>query len=324
MRNTNRPYYKNRPIQNIEALSKALGLEVTALMELANTASQNYRLAKSEVKSDGTIRQTYDALGLLKEIHDRIKHKLLLNVYFPDYLTGSLKGKDYVVNARLHNGSRIIITEDVSGFFPSTRRLLVFKIWKFFFGFSEDVADLLTKLTTKDGELPQGARTSSYLANLVFWNIEHKLHELFIKEGVVYSRYVDDIAVSSKKHLTNEDKTKIIAKIYGMLRSCGYKAKRKKHEIAGSGMRMVITKLTVNGKAPTLTGKERASIRAAVYQLESNPNVSEKDLNRASGLVAKLTRLHTTEGKKLQSRIRHVRTNVKTTSAKHPVTSRCG
>lgn len=307
MKNPNRPCYKYGPINNIDALSKVLCLEAGVLIELANNANQLYRIARSEVKSDGKIRQTYDALGLLKETQERIKRKILFNVYFPDYLTGSLKGKDYVVNAKLHAGSKIVISEDIEGFFPSTLENIVFEMWKNFFGFSEEVAMLLTKLTTKDGELPQGAKTSSYLANLVFWDAEYKVYENLHKQGIVYSRYVDDIAISSKSYLTVADKTSIISKVYGMLKSRGYRAKRKKHKIATSGKRMVITNLTVNGENPSLTAREKSSIRAAVYQLENSISHTDKQLNKVSGLVGKLSRLHPTEGKKLLSRVRQVR-----------------
>jgi len=318
MKNPNRPCYKYRPIKNIEILSKVLGLEVSALLDLASTANQRYRLAKSEVKSDGKIRQTYDALGLLKEVHDRIKRKLLLRVNFPEYLTGSLKGKDYVVNALLHVGSKIVISEDVEAFFPSTSENLIFGIWKHFFGFSDEVAQVLTKLTTKDGELPQGAKTSSYLANLAFWNIEYALYEDLRIQGMVYSRYVDDICISSKSYLTNADKSKIIARVYGMLRGCGYSAKRKKHEIATSRMRMAVTKLTVNGRNPSLTKKDRASIRTAIFHLENKSNVTGTDINKASGLAAKISRFHPTEGRRLLNRVRSVRNMHNSTSAKRP------
>lgn len=291
----------------MDALSKALGFEVTVLMDLANTASDRYRLAKAEVKSDGKIRQTYDALDLLKEVHDRIKNNIFLRVHFPDYLTGSLKGKDYVTNARLHTGAKIIISEDVEAFFPSTSDSLVFKIWKSFFGFSDDVAQILTKLTTKDGQLPQGAKTSSYLANLAFWDSEYKLYEILAEKKIVFSRYVDDIAISSKTYLTNEDKTIIIAKVYGMLKHHGYSAKRRKHEIATSGSRMTITKLTVNRDNPSLTKKEKASIRAVVHQLENKTTFTKTDINKATGLVGKLSRFHPAAGQKLLSRVRSVR-----------------
>jgi len=188
----------------------------------------------------------------------------------------------------------------------------VFDIWRNFFGFSEDVANILTILTTKDGELPQGAITSSYLANLTFWRLEPDIHELLATQDIRYSRYVDDITISSTKHLDAARKTSCIALIYGMLSKAGYRAKRRKHEITTSANQMFTTKLMVN-KKPSLTSKERANIRASVHQLEQKismgliePSIA-KLLNSVSGQVGKLSRFHPTEGNKLKLRIKLIR-----------------
>src|SRR5690606_42051319 len=73
--------------------------------------------------------------------------------------------------------SRIVINEDISGFFPSTSAEHVFNIWHELFGCSQEVSQCLTQLTTRRGELPQGAITSSFLANLVFWQDEPRSEE---------------------------------------------------------------------------------------------------------------------------------------------------
>lgn len=197
----NHPYYKCKPIRSMPALSRALGVPTSLLHELARVADSQYRLADEIIKPDGSIRQTFDAFTPLKNIHRRIKLKIFSHVVFPNYLTGSLKGRDYKTNAALHAGSRIVICEDIGQFFPSTRAPVVHDIWKNFFGFSDDVADCLTRLTTKDGALPQGAITSSYLANLAFWRDEPQIQAYLARLGVTYSRYVDDLALSSKRLL---------------------------------------------------------------------------------------------------------------------------
>jgi hypothetical protein len=308
----NNPYYSRNPIHSLAALSKALGFEEAFLVELADTSNHRYRLAKPITKPDGSIRQPFDALDPLKEVHRRLKKELFSKVVFPQYLTGSLKGRDYRVNALLHTGAKIVICEDIEGFFPSTNSSLVMDIWQNFFGFSPEVSELLTKLTTKDGLLPQGAITSSFLANLAFWRTEPWLHDQLLEQGIVYSRYVDDITISSKHRLENENKTKVIAAIYGMLRKSGYSAKRRKHEIATSGNRMLTTKLLIN-KKPALKPEERANIRTAVFQLEqkisqgiNGPDIT-RELNRVAGLVGKLSRFHITQSNSLKNRILNIR-----------------
>ena len=162
---TNAPSYSQRRIGTLQALHVALGMPVGDLPTLAERANDLYRVAKSITKPDGSIRNTYDAREPLKEVHRRIKSQILDHVNYPAYLTGSIKGCDYKVNASLHARARIVINEDISGFFPSTSADRVFSIWRGFFGFSEDVARCLTQLTTRHGELPQGGACPNFCVN---------------------------------------------------------------------------------------------------------------------------------------------------------------
>lgn len=223
-------------------------------------------------------------------------------------MTGSLKGCDYKTNATLHAGSSIVINEDITRFFPSTSDTIVHNIWQHFFGFGNEVTECLTKLTTRQGELPQGAITSSFLANLVFWKDEPALQASFRARGIIYSRYVDDIAVSSVNFLDKPAKTNVIASIYGMLSRHGYQPKRAKHEIRTSGQRMEVTKLSVNSK-PGLSSAKQSQIRSAVHHLEQailRGEIIEFDKGpyaQTLGLVHLLARFHPGKAKKLKQRL---------------------
>lgn len=299
------------------------------LRKLASTADLQYRVADEILKPDGSIRKTFDAFPPLKNIHRRIKTRIFSHVEFPDYLTGSLKGKDYRTNAALHAGARIVICEDISNFFPSTKAEVVFDIWRFFFGFSDDAADCLTRLTTKDGALPQGANTSSYLANLAFWREEPRVQAYFARLGVTYSRYVDDMALSSKRFITADEKTSLISTVYGMFASRGYKPKRRKHELRTNKGQMFVTKLLIN-KHPALTKKERSAIRAGVFQLEQRVregNIEatvKNEYERCIGRVSKLERFHQQQGKELKQRVRALRHFIVKTDSDHSVNGELG
>lgn len=305
---TNAPFYRQRRIGTLQALRIPLGMPASDLLTLSERADSLYRLAKSITKPDGSIRNTYDAREPLKEIHRRIKNQILDQVSFPTYLTGSIKGCDYKTNATLHAHSRIIINEDISGFFPSTSADRVFNVWHSFFGFSGSVAQCLTKLTTRQGELPQGAITSSFLANLVFWQDEPILHARLAAAGLIYSRYVDDIAVSSRSFLTDEGKSEVIRQVYGMLLKHGYQPKRIKHDITTSSERMAVTKLAVNSK-PGLDRTTRSRIRAAVQAIEKRVALGETlSFNKGAypqtmGLVRHLERFHPGKAAPLKKRL---------------------
>lgn len=306
--------YPNRPIYTLPGLSIALGVPLRILQDLTRRANKLYRACEPIPKPDGSTRQTYDAFPALKSVHKKIQSHFLSRVVFPDYLTGSLRGRDPVRNAALHAGAKVIVCEDIKGFFPNTTSEVVRSIWAGFFKFGPAVASVLTSLTTRDGVLPEGAVTSSYLANLAFWNVEPTLVERFEQCGVTYSRYVDDITISSECEMTKEELTWCIAQVYGMMKSRGYRAKRNKHEIQRAHDRMFTTKVLVN-KRPALTGTQRNGVRAAVHELETKIGrgdvVSSKELNSAAGRVGRVKRLHLSEGEALKARINLVREAMK-------------
>ena len=304
-----KPSYPCEPISTTKALGKALGFEEAVLQSIASNANDLYRPVKPK---PGSTREVFDAKGLLKEIHQRIKLRILTRVYFPKYLQGSVKGRDYFTNAKLHANKQIIICEDVKKFFPSVRAEKIYEVWRGVFKFSESVSDLLTKITTKNGALPQGAITSSYLANLVLWKSEPFLQAKFSAEGITYSRYVDDMAMSSTSHLSKAQQSSVIARVYGMLKEQGLSAGRGKHEIFTATSPMIVTKLVVNRK-PSLPSKKRMEVRAEVFQLEQfsangGPTVDVlKRTDKAAQCVGRLGRFHRTEGNALRARVRAVR-----------------
>jgi hypothetical protein len=275
-----------------------------------------YRVAKQETKRDGSIRQTFDAYPRLKNIQIRIKERLLQRVIFPAYLHGSLRGRSPRTNAATHVQAKITFAEDISNFFPSASRALVQRVWVKFFGFSEDVAELLTMLTTRDGGLPQGAVTSSYLANLAFWDYEPNLVKTFALRGLRYSRYVDDVTVSSRERLTKDEMTYVVSQVYGMLLHHGFLPNRKKHERTTAGQSMRTTKLTQNQRVG-LPVEQRRNIRTAVFVLEKRVASGErgtevtKELARVSTKVGRLGSFHRTKAIPLKQRLDTIRAALK-------------
>lgn len=306
------PAYPHSPIHGLSALSKALGVHENVLIRCAERADKLYRLAWQEEKADGSLRQTFDAFPVLKAIQIKIKHRILQRVIYPPYLHGSLPGCSPRTNAAMHLNAKISIAEDIANFFPSTSLALVQDVWAGLFRFSADVAEVLSKLTTKCGGIPQGAVTSSYLANLVFWRYEPTLVTKFLSRGLSYSRYVDDVNVSSSRRLTVKEKTQTVADVYGMLLHHGFQPKRSKHEIFTSAGSMQTTKLLVNRRVG-LPNKQRQNIRAAVYALEQRVIAGErgqeltKELASVSTRVGRLGSFHGREADHLKKRLKVVR-----------------
>jgi hypothetical protein len=313
---TSIPCYRPRPIGSVEALGRALRTSPDVLRALAARSDSLYRVAKRILKPDGSERITYEALGPLKLVHKRILD-ILRRVDFPSYLMGGISNqgciRGYIENANRHAGSAILIREDITNFFPSISMDQVRRAFLHVCKFAPVVSQLLADLCTRAGVMPQGAAPSTYLANLVLYDGEpHVAAELsFLK--LTYSRFVDDITVSSGIVLPKAIVELAVGRIRALVEREGFKVNRGKQSISGRGTHHTVHRLNVSGPCATLPLQERKNIRASVKQLEIRAAAGRDmeafypDWQRAMGRVGRFQTLHPAAGHKLKIRLRLIR-----------------
>ena len=142
----------------------------------------------------------------LKRIQQNINGYLINNIPMPEFAYGGVKGKDNILNAKRHKGQKYVFQTDLTDFYPYISSKRVYGMFVRV-GFSADVASKLTKLTTYKGHLPQGAPTSTTIANLVFEPTGQKLQKLAEEHQLRLTTFVDDVTISSQsqfKDLTPE------------------------------------------------------------------------------------------------------------------------
>jgi hypothetical protein len=310
------PEYPHDPIQSVGSLCRALALPEPLLRSMAERIPKLYIGPKPKPKKSGNgFRDVYDTKPPLKPLLRRINKVFFERVVFPDYLHGSIRGCDFISNAKVHKGSTTVITEDIKGFFDHITAEHAYAIWRHFFGFGEDPSELLTKLVTNGGRVYQGAPTSSYLANLVFWDIEPRMVEALAARDMRYSRFVDDVTVSHPAAIGNEEKSWAIAQVYGMLGSRGFKPARQKHAIFNGNASRTIMRVNVNEHV-TITPAERRQVRAMVHQLEQRVRAGENTpevrqlLSSAIGKIGRIQRLHPAYADKLRTQARGIQSSL--------------
>jgi hypothetical protein len=283
------------------------------LDRMSRLADRSYRCSPQK-KKDGSARITWDANRQLKAAQHLIKERILAQVSYPLYLQGGIRDRenprDYARNAGSHAGKACVINEDISDFFPSTTAAQVRAIWLHVFRFSLEVAECLTSLTTRHGVMPQGAKTSNHLANLVFWRDEHEFVRHLALNSLTYSRLTDDITVSSPYALSRQMKSEIVSKIYAFIKRNGYKPKYRKHAIFDPSERMLVNNLVVNER-PALSHEERSAVRSLVNKVAKtvatgSALVGPLSLNHVRGKVGKVKRFHSRTGQFLAQKIRSI------------------
>lgn len=315
------PSYPHKPIHSLKALALALGEPVVLLESLAKRSPKLYRHVP-QTKKDGSSRNTYDAHEPLKRVQRKIVDRLLAHVSFPVYLHGGIKDpsvpRSIYSNAQTHGHARHLVLLDIKDFFPSISSEHVCQLFKGLLGFGDDVSRLLAQLTTLQGAVPQGASTSSYLANLLFWDVEPAVVARLESQGLRYSRFADDITISSAHELNSSLLREVVALVTNMLAAKGCRQKRSKLHVRKRGQTvrgkdgfapLTVTGLSVFNSAPGITKAERKNIRAAVREVEVMAAMGtpchelEPFCRKVMGRIGRLIACKHPDGQRLKERV---------------------
>lgn len=224
----------------------------------------NYR-EFTVAKKNGKTRKISAPEDELKKMQRLINRRLLYGMQAHCNCSGFEPGESIVYNVDMHVGKRVVIKLDIRDFFHSTGEERVFNYFRKI-GWNQECAELLTRLTTYRGCLPQGAPTSPRLSNLVNYRLDSRLAAFADRIQADYSRYADDITFS-----INEDNSEIITRILSFVRmvllETGYRPNRKKIRVMRSHQQQKITGLVVNQKIQ-LPRQTRKWLRAVRHRNE--------------------------------------------------------
>lgn len=140
---------------------------------------------------------------VLKDYQRKLYRFLRNRIDFPECVHGSVKTRSYITNARRHIVGRYFFLVDIRKFFPSIHTRQVFEALRMVA--IEPVATVLARLLTLDGHLATGSPASPLIANIVLRDVDRDIMKLCSENGLIYSRYVDDMTVSSRRDFSYTD-----------------------------------------------------------------------------------------------------------------------
>ncbi len=243
-----------REAERLEALRQQFRKKTRTLQELADRLdlSPEYLRDFQPSYTPFTIPKRSGGHRLIDApdpILKRIQKKMLKRVF--RYLrvhyavNGFERGHSIVTNAVPHRGQAVIIQMDIKDFFPSITAERVRDYYRFI-GWDDEAAEILVKLTTHEGRLPQGAPTSPRLSNLVNYRLDCRLQNLCFRFDAAYTRYADDVTFSM--HIDWRPTThRFIRLVKKVIRAEGYDIHhRKKLHIRHRHHQQTVTGLVVN------------------------------------------------------------------------------
>lgn len=295
-------------INSTRDLAARLGTSHDSLLGLARQAQSLYspfsipkRQRPFQREPSVGRRRIDNPAPSLKLVQQRIHRRLLSGIALPPNVLGGVPRRSIADNAAMHFGRREVLTMDLREYFPSITNAHVFNVWRRL-GCGTHAAAVLTKLTTYDGHLPQGAPSSSSLANLVqCFTFLPAVAGIAAVSGAVCSTWVDDLTFSA------DSARDVIAPVARELSRHGFRLARRKTRVRRNGQRREITGLTVGETGVSVSSSRCANIRAGIHKLTEG-RISAQDrpayLRQLEGAIGFVSRVDAKKGARLSAQLR--------------------
>jgi RNA-directed DNA polymerase len=261
-----------------------------------NEEMESYRVFKLKKPDVGHAMDRFRFIcvphPLLLKTQRWINREILVKVPTHEASFAYTQGSGILPAAQMHVGCKWLIKLDVTNFFESILESDVYHVFNEI-GYQPLVAFELARLCTRIrasrnpirtkkrdpnlpgfpyhdvriGHLPQGAATSPLLANLVARPLDDALLALAQKEGLVYTRYADDLTFSSLSQFSRPKALEFVHQVYDIIRQYGLWPNKAKTKIVPPGARKIILGLLVDGATPRLTKEFKARVRTHTYFL---------------------------------------------------------
>lgn len=192
-----------------------------------NKFAKNYKTFKIPKTSGGfrTIEAPDDELkNLLRELKDLFQTTLFIHPHNAAYAYVPGRCAKHALEKHQHNQSTHYLHIDLKDFFTSCTADFIHQQLQQIFPFSEiykqpegpAIMDIIVQLALYNEHLPQGTPLSPYLTNIIMIPIDYAIYNLCRqrnKQHFVYTRYADDIDISSKYDFDYKELVKEIERI---------------------------------------------------------------------------------------------------------------
>lgn len=213
-----------------DLIGKSLGIDPGYI---ENITERNDKYKRYYInKKGGGRRYILQPSKELKVIQSWMVKNIFTEFPISRYSYAYSKHDSILNNAQAHYGSRYILHSDIESFFPSIDE---YKLRWFFnknstiinrLGLNPDDIDLILKICLYKGSyLVIGSPASPIISNIFMYDFDNELVQLLEGKGkYIYTRYADDITISSLNYIPCE----LIKDIQKLMEKYGFKINLKK------------------------------------------------------------------------------------------------
>jgi RNA-directed DNA polymerase len=198
-------------------------------------------------KKSGEERKICAPSKQLKLVQKKIAQILELFYTPNENCHGFVKERSILSNAEIHTNKTYVLNIDLEDFFPSIKaNRIVESLKNEPFNFNNEMANIIARISCKDGRLPQGSPMSPMVSNICCEKLDSDLKDFSVKLKLSYSRYADDITFSGYGRIFNNKFFSDLGKIVG--KKHHFRIKKTKTRIQKRNSRQEVTGVVVNDK----------------------------------------------------------------------------
>ena len=266
-------------------LARLLGIDpvfMTRVIYIRNT--DNLYSQFTIKKKNGSDRHISAPDPELKEIQSRLSDLLqdcLNNIRENskednNFSHGFERNRSIITNAEKHKSKKWVLNIDLSNFFDEFNfgRVRGYSLKNKNFSLNTELSTLIAKIACHQDKLPQGSPCSPVITNLILVSLDRRLSNLCNRVGCTYTRYADDITISTNKKefprniikSHNENSIDLNKKFLKEIISSGFQINLNKLRLFDRKCRQEVTGLTVN-RFVNVDNKYAKKIRAMAHSL---------------------------------------------------------
>lgn len=221
--------------------------------------SRNYKTFLIK-KKNGKLRKIDAPNKWIKLLQKRL-HEVMAMIYMPKSSASAYIGERGVIyNAKHHVKKKYVLNLDLKDFFPSINFGRVRGMFMSFpFELPVNVSSILAQLCCYNKQLPQGAPSSPIVSNIICSKMDTELFHLARKRGCDYTRYADDITISTNSDRfpeeiatiewnNNKISLSLGTSLVSIITNNGFIINEEKTNMRKKGARQVVTGIVVNEK----------------------------------------------------------------------------
>lgn len=253
----------------LDYISEDLKLDKTYLDNLINNSEKYYREYEIK-KANGGKRRISHPSPEIKTLQYWCAENIFSLLPISDVAFAYRKGFSIKNHAEFHADSRFILHLDIKNFFESITashiHKLIYQNKDLFEKMEFDIlssVDTINKICLKNGRVSIGSVSSPIISNVVLNDFDNAIVPYCNSHGLKYSRYADDMYVSSSKYIDSS----VIEMFGAELKKRSFEINYSKTRFMSQKRRKTVTGLIITCEKKVTVGLElRRRIKSMVYK----------------------------------------------------------